>query len=90
MSEHRKYRKFTAKQKLEIVLASLGGDRLVAEICREHGIAESLYASGASRRWRRRLSGSSSPRSGRCRSSSAARIDQIGVVLRQPEVDEEG
>ena len=42
LSEHRKYRKFTAKQKLEIVLASLRGDRSVAEICREHGIAESL------------------------------------------------
>lgn len=45
------YRKFTSKQKLEIVLASLRGDRSVAELCREHGIAESLLrkwpASGA-------------------------------------------
>ncbi len=47
LSEHRKYRKFTAKQRLEIVLASLRGDRSVAEICREHGIAESLL-----RKWR--------------------------------------
>jgi transposase len=47
LSEHRKYRKFTAKQKLEIVLASLRGDRSVAEICREHGIAEGLL-----RKWR--------------------------------------
>ena len=47
LSEHRKYRKFTAKQKLEIVLASLRGDRSVAEPCREHGIAESLL-----RKWR--------------------------------------
>jgi transposase len=47
LSEHRKYRKFTAKQKLEIVLASLRGDRSVAELCREHGIAESLL-----RKWR--------------------------------------
>jgi hypothetical protein len=30
LSEHRKYRKFTAKQKLEIVLASLRGDRSIA------------------------------------------------------------
>jgi transposase len=47
LSEHRKYRKFTAKQKLEIVLASLRGERSVAELCREHGIAESLL-----RKWR--------------------------------------
>ena len=47
LSEHRKYRKFTAKQKLEIVLASLHGDRSVAELCREHQIAESLL-----RKWR--------------------------------------
>jgi transposase len=47
LSEHRKYRKFTAEQKLEIVLASLRGDRSVAELCREHQIAESLL-----RKWR--------------------------------------
>jgi transposase len=47
LSEHRKYRKFTAKQKLEIVLASLRGDRSIAELCREHDIAESLL-----RKWR--------------------------------------
>ncbi len=47
LSEQRKYRKFTAKQKLEIVLASLRGDRTIAELCREHQIAESLL-----RKWR--------------------------------------
>jgi transposase len=47
LSEHRKYRKFTAKQKLEIVLASLRGDRSIVELCREHDIAESLL-----RKWR--------------------------------------
>src|SRR5579885_2228038 len=47
LSEQRKYRKFTSKQKLEIVLASLRGDRSVVEVCREHGIAESLL-----RKWR--------------------------------------
>jgi transposase len=47
LSEHRKYRKFTAKQKLEIVVASLRGDRSIAELCREHGIADSLL-----RKWR--------------------------------------
>ena len=43
MSEQRKYRSWTAKQKLEIVLAGLKGDRSVREVCREHGIAETLY-----------------------------------------------
>src|SRR5262249_10124323 len=47
LSETRKYRKFTAKQKLEIVLASLRGDRSIVELCREHEIAESLL-----RKWR--------------------------------------
>jgi transposase len=47
LSDKRKYRKFTAKQKVELVLASLRGDRSVAEICREHEISEALL-----RRWR--------------------------------------
>jgi transposase len=50
MSEARKYRKFSASQKLELVLASLRGDRSVAEICREHAISETLL-----RRWREQL-----------------------------------
>src|SRR5215212_8679418 len=47
LSDKRKYRKFTAKQKVELVLASFRGDRSVAEICREHDISETLL-----RRWR--------------------------------------
>lgn len=43
MAEQRKYRKFTASQKLEIVLAGLRGDRSVRDVCREHEIAETLY-----------------------------------------------
>jgi transposase len=43
MSEQRKYRTFTAQQKIEIVLAGLRGDRSVREVCREHEIAETLY-----------------------------------------------
>ncbi|HWW66466.1 MAG TPA: transposase [Solirubrobacterales bacterium] len=43
MAEQRKYRKFTAQQKLEIVLAGLRGDRSVRDVCREHEIAEALY-----------------------------------------------
>ena len=47
MSETRKYRKFSAQQKTEIVLASLRGPKSVAELCREHDISDSLL-----RKWR--------------------------------------
>ena len=47
LSEQRKYRKFTASQKLEIVLAGLRGDRSVHDVCREHRISETLYTAGA-------------------------------------------
>src|SRR3954452_3318203 len=47
LSETRKYRKFTAQQKTEIVLASLRGPKSVAQLCREHEISESLL-----RKWR--------------------------------------
>ena len=50
MSEQRKYRSWTAKQKIEIVLAGLRGDRTVKEVCREHEISETLYYS-----WRDKL-----------------------------------
>ena len=42
MSETRRYRRFTAQQKLELVMASLRGERSIAELCREHQISESL------------------------------------------------
>ena len=47
MGDTRKYRKFTAQQKTEIVLASLRGPKSMAELCREHDIADSLL-----RKWR--------------------------------------
>ncbi len=50
VSEKRKYRTFTPEQKLEIVLAGIRGDRSVRDVCREHGIAETLYY-----QWRDRL-----------------------------------
>jgi transposase len=50
LSDRRKYRKYTAEQKVELVLASFRGDRSVAEICREHDISETLL-----RRWRDQL-----------------------------------
>ena len=50
MSEQRKYRSWTAQQKLEIVLAGLRGDRPVRDVCREHQIAETLFYT-----WREKL-----------------------------------
>ena len=50
LSEQRKYRTWTAQQKIEIVLAGLRGDRSVTEVCREHEISETLYYS-----WREKL-----------------------------------
>lgn len=47
MSETKRYRKFTAAQKTEIVLASLRGNKTHTELCREHDIADSLL-----RKWR--------------------------------------
>ena len=50
LATQRNYRKFTAQQKLEIVLAGLRGDRSIRDVCREHEIAETLYYS-----WRDKL-----------------------------------
>ena len=50
MGEKRKYRTFTAQQKLEIVVAGLRGDVSVKELCRQHEFAETLYYS-----WREKL-----------------------------------
>ncbi len=50
MSEQRRYRQWTAQQKLEIVLAGLRGDRSVSEVCREHQISDTRYYA-----WRERL-----------------------------------
>ena len=47
MGESRKYRKFSAQQKTEMVLASLRGPKTIAQLCREHDISESLL-----RKWR--------------------------------------
>ena len=50
MAEKRTDRKFTAKQKAEIVLAGIRGDRPVRDVCREHELAETLYY-----QWREKL-----------------------------------
>ena len=43
LSEQRKYRSWTAQQKIEILMAGLRGDRSVKEVCREHAISETLF-----------------------------------------------
>jgi transposase len=50
LSEKKIYRKFTPRQKLELVMASWRGERSIAELCREHDISESLL-----RRWREQV-----------------------------------
>lgn len=45
LSEQRKYRTWTAKQKVAIVLAGLRGDRTVKKVCREHQISDTLFYS---------------------------------------------
>jgi transposase len=52
LSEQRKYRSWSAQQKLGIVLAGLRGDRGVREVCREHAISETLFYG-----WREKLLG---------------------------------
>ena len=47
MSENRRYRKFMAQQKTELVLAWLRGPKTITELCREHDISDSLL-----RKWR--------------------------------------
>lgn len=47
MSDVRKYRKFTAQQKTELVLAALRGNSTISELARERDISETLL-----RRWR--------------------------------------
>ncbi len=79
LSDNRKYRKFTTKQKLEIVLASLRGDRSVAELCREHDIAESLL-----RKWREQALEAAAERfeSGQDRSLQAEQRRRIAQLER--------
>jgi transposase-like protein len=62
------YRKLTAKQKLEIVLVGLRGERSVRDLCREHEISETLYY-----RWRDQLLEVGGERLGGRRSAEASR-----------------
>jgi transposase len=79
LSDKRKYRKFTAGQKAELVLASFHGDRSIAEICREHDISETLL-----RRWRDQMieAGLERYRAGQDRSLAAEQRRRIAQLER--------
>ena len=79
LSDNRKYRKFTAKQKVELVLASFRGDRSIAELCREHDVAESLL-----RKWRDQALAAAAERfeSGQDRSLAAEQRRRIAQLER--------
>ena len=79
MSDTRKYRKFTAQQKTEMVLASLRGPKSMAELCREHEIADSLL-----RKWREQFLAAGAERlSGRQERTEADELRrQIGRLER--------
>ena len=80
LSEQRKYRSWTAKQKIEIVLAGLRGDRSVKEVCREHEISETLYYSLAREAARGRPRGAGRQGGARRASGSCAgRIARAGA-----------
>ena len=53
MSKSKNRRKWTPKQKLEIVLESLQSDTKLAEICRREGLAPNMIY-----KWRQQLMGS--------------------------------
>jgi transposase len=46
LREQKRYRTWTAEQKIAIVLAGLRGDRSVKGVCREHQISDTLFYSG--------------------------------------------
>jgi transposase len=79
LSDKRKYRKFTAQQKAELVLASFRGERSIAEICREHDISETLL-----RRWRDQMieAGLERYQAGRDRSLAAEQRRRIAQLER--------
>jgi transposase len=78
LSEKRTYRKFSAQQKSELVLASLRGQRSIAELCRELEISETLL-----RRWREQFLAAGAERlSGKAERTEA---DELRRQVRQLE-----
>jgi transposase len=79
LSDKRKYRRFNAQQKAELVLASSRGERSIAELCREHDISEILL-----RRWRDQMveAGMERSQAGQDRSLAAEQRRRIAQLER--------
>jgi transposase len=79
VGESRSYRKFSAQQKTELVLASLRGPKTIAQLCREHDISESLL-----RKWREQFLAAGAERlSGKAERTEADELRrQIGRLER--------
>jgi transposase len=79
VGESRSYRKFSAQQKTELVLASLRGPKTIAQLCREHDISESLR-----RKWREQFLAAGAERlSGKAERTEADELRrQIGRLER--------
>ena len=79
MGESRSYRKFSAQQKTELVLALLRGPKTIAQLCREHDIAESLL-----RKWREQFLAAGAERlSGKAERTEADELRrQVGQLER--------
>ena len=45
-------KRYSAEEKIRIVLDGLRGERSIAELCRHEGIAEGLYYAGRKSSWR--------------------------------------
>ena len=53
MENQKRHKKFTSRQKLEIVIEGMRSETSIAEVCRRHGISTTLFY-----QWRDRLLGS--------------------------------
>ena len=51
-------KKYTAEEKMRVVVSGLRGEESIAALCRRAGIAEGLYYSGSKAFWKRARSGS--------------------------------
>jgi transposase len=79
VGESRSYRKFSAQQKTELVLASLRGPKTIAQLCREHDLSEILL-----RKWREQFLAAGAERlSGKAERTEADELRrQIGRLER--------
>ena len=53
MENQKRHKKFTSREKLEIVIEGMRSEASIAEVCRRHGVSTTLFY-----QWRDRLFGS--------------------------------